>query len=225
MIKSIKIIFFMFLILSPVKLYAYNYFDVSAGINPMELSLFGGIASSDTQKDFQGVKADIGGSGFSAGFTALGLLNNYFGVGLDFSYTNDGYGKKEIISGNKEDFRIEHFTPLLFLKTYILSPKFSRLGIYVPLGAGMDFARISKRINGNNDNLVSDTLTGAALMGGIGAEVNFNSDTFIAVEGRYTKGLFWGSNDYDIKNSGSLSVLLKLGIKFNYGYDFEDGFF
>lgn len=220
--KFIKIFIFVFFIYLSSAVCANAYFDVSASNNPMELSLFGGIASSDTQKSVEGIKTDIGGSGFSSGFTALGLLNNYLGVGLDFSYTNDGYGKKEVISGNDTDLRIEHFTPLLFLKAYLLSPKFSRFGIYVPLGAGMDFARISKRINKDNDNVVSDTITGAALTGGLGAEVNFDGGTFIAVEGRYGKSFFWGSNDYDIKNSDNLSVLLKLGIKFNYGYDFLD---
>jgi len=222
MVNFKKVFTFIFFVCFSSCGFVYGYFDVSSGNSPMEFSLFGGIATSDTQKSVDGIKADIGGSGYSAGFTALGLLNNYLGVGLDFSYTNDGYGKKEVITGNNTDLRIEHFTPLLFLKTYLLSPKISRFGIYVPLGAGMDFARISKRINGNNDNVVSDTVTGAALMCGLGAEVNFDGGTFIAFEGRYGKSFFWGSNDYDLKNSGNLSVLLKLGIKFNYGYDFLD---
>lgn len=200
--------------------FAYEGFLVLQDNKPMEISLFGGIAVSDTSKKIDGVKTDIGGSGYSAGFSALGLLNNYLGVGVDFSYTNDGYGSTQKISGNNTDLRIEHFTPLLLLKTYIVSPAFSKFSLYVPLGAGMDFARISKRINGDNDNLVSDTVTGPALMGGLGAEVNFDGGTFIAFEGRYTRSFFLGSNDYNLKNSGNFAVLFKAGIKFDYGYDF-----
>lgn len=189
---------------------------------PMELSLFGGVASSQTEKNFQGVDMEFGGGGFAAGLSVLNFVNNYFGAGFDFTYANDGYGKTENISGADIELSVEHFTPLLLTKTYLLPPSTFPLSVYVPLGAGMDFAKIRERTNGSADDKKSDTLSGFALMAGLGAELSFRNNTFIALEGRYNWSYYLGGNNYDLSRAENFVALFKVGMKFDYGYEFLD---
>ncbi|MDD6173286.1 MAG: outer membrane beta-barrel protein [Elusimicrobia bacterium] len=189
---------------------------------PMEFSIYGGVSSSDTEKEVNGVKADFGGGGFSAGFTGLGFINDYFAAGLDFSYSNDGYGKSVDLGGTDTDFRLERYRPLFLTKVYFLPPAKSKISLYAPLGVGLEFARISKRESNNNDDKLYDTLAGFALTAGLGVEFNFRNNTFIAFEGRYNWARFIGSNDYDITHAGGFSGAVKLGMRFNSYYDFWD---
>ncbi len=187
---------------------------------PMEFSLSGGVASSQTEKSFNGKDMDFGGGGFNLGLSIINFFNSYFGVGFDFTYANDGYGKTEKILSDDIDLSMEHFTPLLLMKTYILPPSTFPLSVYVPLGAGMDFAKIYERTNGDSDTKKSEILTGVALMAGLGAEFSFNNNTFIALEGRYNWAYYVGSNNYDLSQAENFTAAVKLGIKFDYGYSF-----
>lgn len=218
--KTIKIISALLLCLAWQNVFAYRGFDANGGyVMPMEVSLYGGAAFSDTQKAWQGQEADFGGSGFVLGGTLMGLINNYFSIGFDFSYTNSGYGKSLALPQGEFDFRMEHYRPMLFTKTYIVSPANSRFSVYVPLGAGLDFSRVSQR-QSSVEEKKADTLSGFALSAGLGAEFNFDNYTFISFEGRYNFSWYPGSNDYDLSAAKNAFVAVKLGIRFDSGYEF-----
>lgn len=217
--KKIKIISALLFCFAWQYVFAYQGFNVNGGyIMPMEVSLYGGAAFSDTRKTWLGQDADFGGSGFVLGGTLMGLINNYFSVGFDFSYTNSGYGKSVALPQGDFDFRMEQYRPMLLTKTYLISPAISRFSLYVPLGAGLDFARVSQRQSGVEDKK-ADTLSGFALSAGLGAEFNFDNNTFISFEGRYNWAWYPGSNDYDLSSSKSAFAAVKLGIKFDSGYE------
>lgn len=194
----------------------------SGSVYPMEFSIYGGAASSDAEKEINGVKTDFGGGGFTAGFTGLGFINDYLAAGLDFSYSNNGYGKSVDLSGVNTDFRMERYRPLFLAKVYLLPPSKSKISLYAPLGAGLEFARVTKRIKHNNDDKQYDTLAGFALTAGLGAEFNFYNNTFIAFEGRYNWASFIGSNDYNLSHAGGFAGAVKFGIRFDSNYDFWD---
>ena len=194
----------------------------AGSVYPMEFSIYGGAASSDAEKDINGVKTDFGGGGFAAGFTGLGFINDYLAAGLDFSYLNNGYGKSIDLDGVNTDFRMERYRPLFLTKVYLLAPSKSKISLYVPLGAGLEFARITKRIKHNNDDKQYDTLAGFALSAGLGAEINFYNSTFVAFEGRYNWARFIGSNDDDLSHAGGFAAAVKFGIRFDSNYDFWD---
>lgn len=217
--KKIKIISALLFCFAWQYVFAYQGFNVNGGyIMPMEVSLYGGAAFSDTRKTWLGQDADFGGSGFVLGGTLMGLINNYFSVGFDFSYTNSGYGKSVTLPQGDFDFRMEQYRPMLLTKTYLISPAISRFSLYVPLGAGLDFARVSQRQSGVEDKK-ADTLSGFALSAGLGAEFNFDNNTFISFEGRYNWAWYPGSNDYDLSSAKSAFAAVKLGIRFDSGYE------
>ena len=194
---------------------AYQGFNANGGYGmPMEAALYGGADFSDTSKPVRGARADFGGDGFVLGLSLLGLINNYFSVGFDFSYTNSGYGKDFAAPSGAADLRLEHYRPILLTKVYILSPARSQFSLYIPLGAGFDFSRVSQRLSGE-DNERTETLSGFALSAGLGAEFNFSNNTFISLEGRYNLSYFPGSNDYDLSNAKDAFAAVKLGIRFD----------
>lgn len=188
----------------------------------MEFSVYGGISASDTEKEVKGVKADFGGGGYGLGLTGLAFVNDYFAAGIDFSYLNNGYGKEIDFDGVDADFRLERYRPLFLAKVYLLPPSKSAFSVYVPLGAGLEFARVSKRIKHNDGDKRYDTLAGLALSAGMGAEFNFYNGTFIAAEGRYDWARFIGSNDYGLNRAGGFAGVIKFGMRFNADYDFWD---
>lgn len=194
--------------------YSFAWEPVRGGQN--EINLYGGVSVSDTSKNILGADMDIGGSGFSLGFTALAYLNPYIAAGIDLSYTDNNYGNSIKYNSINYSVRSEHIAPMFTVKLQLL-PR-SPVRLYIPLGVGVDFARLTLKQSDLVES-TSDSSAGIALMAGVGVEVELSENTFAGVEGRYMYSDFFGRGSYDISHTGVTNILFKVGLRFD-----NDGF-
>ncbi len=211
-----KTILAAFLFTAALPLFAQDYakspFYTEAGLN--ELSFFGGVSVSKTQRDFDNKSVEYGGSGFTYGLTALTYLNRYLAAGFDFAYSDNGYGAAQDINGNRYRVSTAHYTPLILGKIHLL-PR-SPFTLYVPLGIGADIVRLGFDESGKE--FTKNTQGGISFMAGLGAELETGNGTFFAIEGRYYYTDFMGTDSNGVTSLKYYNILFKTGMRFDASF-------
>jgi hypothetical protein len=176
-----------------------------------EFNVHGGIAVSTKDKDLMGSTLEYGGSGYIMGVNGGIYVLERILVGIDFSYSDNGYGNIKDIGGIKYKASTEHLAPMFYVKAQPLPD--SPVRLYVPLGIGVDFTKVTVAEQGAGSS--SSASGGLMLMGGIGMEVEVSRNTFAGIEARYTYSDYFGRDTAGVSNIGAFNILFKVGMRFD----------
>lgn len=214
MIKKIILSMFLFCVFVPVfaQYSTEPIFYTHPGVD--EISLFGGIAASNKERDLDNKSLDYGGNGFAYGITALKYINRYFAAGFGFSYSDKGYGSIQQINGAEYRASIRQYTPSILGKIHLFPS--SPLSLYIPLGVGADIVKFGLAQEGKQ--LAEDTQTGLAFMVGLGAELQAGNGTFFAIEGQVNYTDFMGTKTNGVSSLKGYSIIFKTGMKFDASF-------